>query len=122
MTKIQAGAFQGCEKLTSIEVPASVVDLEHRVFLNCTSLKTASILGSVKALESALFGGCAALETVTLGPGAKKVDISKFNGTFKGCTAIKVINVPAKKVDYYKKRLPEELHGFIVELPAEKKK
>jgi hypothetical protein len=35
---------------------------------------------------------------------------------------VKVINVPAKKADYYKKRLPEELHGFIVELSAEKKK
>ena len=30
-------------------------------------------------------------------------------------------NVPAKKGDYYKKRLPEELHRLIVELPAEKK-
>jgi hypothetical protein len=29
--------------------------------------------------------------------------------------------VPAKKADYYKKRLPEELHTPIVELPAEKK-
>jgi hypothetical protein len=29
--------------------------------------------------------------------------------------------VPAKKGDYYRKRLPEELHGLIVELPAEKK-
>ena len=25
-----------------------------------------------------------------------------------------------KKADYYKKRLPEELHSLIVELPAEK--
>lgn len=41
---------------------------------------------------------------------------------FKGCTALKTINVPAKKADYYKKRLPEELHHLIVELPAEKKK
>jgi hypothetical protein len=34
---------------------------------------------------------------------------------------VKVINVPAKKADYYKKRLPEKLHSIIVELPAEKK-
>lgn len=30
-------------------------------------------------------------------------------------TAFERINVPAKKADYYKKRLPENLHAFIVE-------
>jgi hypothetical protein len=29
--------------------------------------------------------------------------------------------VPAKRADYYKKRLPEELHSLIVEMPVEKK-
>ena len=32
--------------------------------------------------------------------------------------ALKVINVPAKKGDYYKSLLPEALHKFVVELPA----
>jgi hypothetical protein len=41
--------------------------------------------------------------------------------TFDNCTSLKTIYVPAKKSDYYKKRLPEELHDIIVELPAEKK-
>ena len=41
-----------------------------------------------------------------------------FEGLVPG---LKVINVPAKKADYYMKRLPEELHKLIVELPAEKK-
>jgi hypothetical protein len=58
------------------------------------------------------------LETVTLGAGIKKIEADVFNG----CTALKTINVPAKKADYYKKRLPESLHNLIVELPAEKKK
>lgn len=40
---------------------------------------------------------------------------------FGKCSALKTINVPAKKADYYKSRLPEELHSLIVELPAEKK-
>jgi hypothetical protein len=54
---------------------------------------------------------------VTLGVGIKKI-IMTDDGTEE---ALKTINVPAKKADYYKKRLPEELHGLIVELPAEKK-
>lgn len=37
---------------------------------------------------------------------------------FEGCAGLKSIQVPAKKTAYYKKRLPEKLHGLIVELPA----
>ena len=47
----------------------------------------------------------------------KKID----EDIFKDCPALKVINVPAKKTEYYKKRLPEELHHLIVELPPVKK-
>jgi hypothetical protein len=72
-------------------------------------------LGPVKLLEGT-FAGCTALETVTLGTGIKE-----FYRAFAGCTSLKTINVPAKKADYYKKRLPEKLHSLIVELPAEKK-
>jgi hypothetical protein len=57
------------------------------------------------------------LETITLGAGIKKIEADAFDG----CTGLKTINVPAKKADYYKKRLPEKLHSIIVELPAEKK-
>ena len=52
-----------------------------------------------------------------LGFGIKKIS----EEAFKGCTMLRTINVPAKKADYYKKRLPEKLHSLIVELPKEKK-
>ena len=32
-----------------------------------------------------------------------------------------VYNVPANKGDYYRQRLPEEVHSIIVELPKRKK-
>jgi hypothetical protein len=74
------------------------------------------------------FEYCKALECVTLGGGIKKL-IKKDKGSwgviehfaFDGCTALKTINVPAKKADYYKKHLPEALHSLVVEQPAEKK-
>ena len=75
-----------------------------------TKLKSAMILTPLKKL---VLKDCSALETLTLCAGINKLDV---NGT-----SLKVINVPAKKTDYYKKRLPEELHKLIVELPAEKK-
>ena len=40
---------------------------------------------------------------------------------FSDCESLKTIYVPAKKADYYKQRLPEELHQFIVEMEPVKK-
>ena len=40
---------------------------------------------------------------------------------FDNCSALATINVPAKKTDYYKQRLPEEFHDKIAELAPEKK-
>lgn len=84
-------------------------------FSHCTGLYSASVLGPVKSMEHTFYR-CNALESVTLGVGIKK-----FDSAFDGCAALKTINVPAKKAEYYKKRLHEKLHGLIVELSAEKK-
>ena len=41
---------------------------------------------------------------------------------FLNCTDITTINIPAKKTDYYKKRLPKVLHLFITDNEEKKKK
>ena len=63
------------------------------------------------------FIGCTSLTTVTLPAGVKKIAYD----VFYECSALATIYVPAKKTDYYMKRLPEELHDTIVELAPEKK-
>jgi hypothetical protein len=64
-----------------------------------------------------LFAECSNLRSVTLPAGIKKI----HNSNFSGCDNLNTINVPAKKADYYKQRLPEELHQFIVEMEPVKK-
>ena len=64
-----------------------------------------------------IFGNCTTLESITLPTGVNKIDAS----TFKDCTSLKVINVPAKKKDYYIQRLPEEFHSLVVEMEPVKK-
>ena len=54
---------------------------------------------------------------VTLPAGVDKIEESVFDE----CSALATIYVPAKKADYYKKRLPKQLHDKIVELAPEKK-
>ena len=123
MTEIGSHAFRGCTDLKSIVIPDSVTEIGSGAFLMCTGLTNASVLGPVRLMDIT-FNNCTALECVTLGIGIKKLIVNDFdeeNCAFDDCTALKTINVPAKKADYYKKRLPEELHGLIVELPAEKK-
>ena len=126
VTKIGDCAFTECSGLTDIVIPASVTTLGDRAFANCANLKSASVLGPVKALTET-FSSCKALETVTFGAGIKKIEraFPYDSGSLydaKENYYLKTVNVPAKKANYYKSRLPEKLHGIIVELPVEKAK
>ena len=96
--------------LTSITIPDTVTKIGDCVFSSCGGVKTATVLAPLKKLE---LNYSKVLETLTLGTGIKKLVID--------ATSLKVINVPAKKADYYKKRLPMRLHPLIVELPPVKK-
>ena len=111
VTEIGRNAFKGCTGLTSIVIQAanSAMTIDEEAFLECQGLKEVTVLSPVKKL---VLKDSNALETLTLGTGINKLEIN--------ATSLKTINVPAKKADYYKKRLPESLHGFIVELPEEK--
>jgi hypothetical protein len=112
VTEIGRNAFKGCTGLTSIVIQAanSAMTIDEEAFLECQGLKEVTVLSPVKKL---VLKDSNALETLTLGTGINKLEIN--------ATSLKTINVPAKRADYYKKRLPENLHSLIVELPADKK-
>ncbi len=112
VSEISEDAFRNTG-ITEITIPNTVEKIGERAFCSCTSLKTLTINCPITIHN--IFSYCSALETLTLGTGIKKIDADNFDGL-----NLKVINVPAKKADYYKKRLPEKLHGLIVELPEEK--
>ena len=73
--------------------------------------KDVVILAPLNKLASGAFEDCTALETVTLPAGIKAIDGKAFDN----CSSLKAIYVPAKKTEYYKKRLPEALHGLLAE-------
>ena len=94
-----------------------MTEIGYSTFYGCSSLQSIVIPKGVKKIEEYTFSGCTALTTVTLPVGVNKID----EGAFTECEALTTIYVPAKKTDYYKRRLPEELHSLIVELQPEKK-
>ena len=96
--------------LESITIPKTVKKMQDYTFTGCNSLKSVTILAPI-IVDYMCFGDCSALETVTLGVGIKKF----HENAFENCTALKTIIVPAKKSDYYLKRLPESLHALVVE-------
>ena len=93
------------------------MEIGERTFKGCTSLDSIVIPKGVTMIGSCAFEGYTSLTTVTLPAGVKNIDYEAF----RKCSALSTIYVPAKKADYYKKRLPEELHDTIVELIAENK-
>lgn len=116
VTEIGINSFFECTGLTSIVIPESVTEIGRCAFAYCKGLKSIVLHAKLKKLEGT-FCECSSLETITLPAGVNQID----EHTFRGCDALKTIFVPARKADYYKNRLPEDLCELIVELPAEKK-
>ena len=87
------------------------------MFSHCTGLTSVVIPKGVTTIGESAFEGCKNLKEVTLPVGVKKIDEYAFDE----CEALETIYVPAKKADYYKKRLPEKLHDKIKELEPVKK-
>lgn len=103
----------GCNKTV---IPDSVTEIGEKTFFGCTSLTSIVIPDSVTEIGNYAFRGCTGLKSIVIGNSVTEIG----NWSFDRCTGLKTINVPTKKADYYKKRLPEELHHLIVELPEEK--
>ncbi len=72
VTTIGASAFEGCENLTSIVIPASVERIGEGAFENCTALSEVIFLGGAPLIEKDAFKGCAALSSLTL-PGETRL-------------------------------------------------
>lgn len=58
------GAFESCNELLSITLPAQLDTIGYFSFAHCLKLKTVTIPRSVKEIEHAAFFNCKSLETI----------------------------------------------------------
>ena len=58
VTAIGSSAFYGCNKLTSVSLPASIKSINSSAFKNCTSLVTINLPEGMTSIGSNAFEGC----------------------------------------------------------------
>ncbi len=113
VTRIDAYAFSGCSKLTSVTIPEGVTTMGGYVFSDCPLLTEATLPSTLTAISSYTFYNCIALKTVTVPNGIASIgaqafrncrSLTAFNipasvtniagGAFRGCTSLKAIVLP----------------------------
>ncbi len=85
------GGFKNCKELTSIKLPASIVEIGSDAFNGCGSLKNIEIPSSVAKINAGAFKDCASLESITIPDG---VTYMGQGLTFYGCSSLKTIHWP----------------------------
>ena len=112
VTGIGESAFHGCDKLTSVTIPNSVMDIGDYAFESCSRLGSVEIPNSVRRIGEAAFSDCPVLSEITIPDGVTGIGSSAFydcsgltsivipasvtsigNGAFRGCSGLTSINV-----------------------------
>ena len=86
LTSIGSHVFDGCSRLTSMEIPSSVTSIGERAFSGCSGL-TSVIFGEGAQLESIgshVFDGCSGLSSVEIPESVTSIG----RGAFKGCSGL----------------------------------
>ena len=78
LTSIGKSAFPGCNSITKITIPDSVITIEWGAFMHCDNLSSILIPTSVTSLGKQIFYRCNSLESVTIGDGVTDLSFSIF--------------------------------------------
>ena len=100
MKTIANDAFNAC-KLTAINLPTTVQNIESCAFVSCYYMKEMVIPEGVKTIGSQVFMHDYALESVTIPSTVTKIG----DGIFNGCDKLKEINISPKNRNYETKDL-----------------
>lgn len=80
-------AFEGCVRLTNVEIPEGVTDIENYAFNNCILLETISLPSTLTALGQGAFMDCIRLNAVTIPQNLTEIS----DNTFSGCRNLRSV-------------------------------
>ena len=90
VTTIGNAAFQGCESLTSINIPNSVTTIGWCAFYACDSLTSINIPNSVATIGEGAFYVCNSLTSINIPNSVTTIG----KNAFLGCRSLTSINIP----------------------------
>lgn len=80
ITKINRNAFKGCVKLTSVELPSSLKDIQPSAFENCELLGNVILSPNALSIAESAFAGCTSIENIVVPKGYKSIAENAFSG------------------------------------------
>ncbi len=87
---IGSSAFDGCESLTSVEIPAGVTSIGVTAFDGCSSLTSIEIPNSVTSIGYAAFRVCSSLTSIEIPNGVTSIGYSAF----EDCSSLTSVVIP----------------------------
>jgi len=99
LVKVGCYAFRDTEGIKELNLPSTLVNVEHSAFSMMRGLETVSFENGLETLSNNMFSNCDALEEVVLSSTLVKIDYSAF----QNCLSLKEITIPAsvKEVGSY---------------------
>lgn len=121
VVRINAHAFKGCHKLTSVTMGNQVKGIGNSVFEGCSSVKEIALSSNVTKLRENVFKNCRSLEKISnLSSKISKIPVCGFanckslkelrlpysvrkieNSAFFGCSALESISISPKTTSIY---------------------
>ena len=92
VTFIGSAAFEGCENLTSITIPASVTSINDNAFMGCISLSTVTISEESKltSIGGQAFRDCEKLISINIPASVTSIGM----WAFMNCSSLTTISIP----------------------------
>lgn len=89
VTQINNDAFKRCTALTSCVIPDTVTSMGTNAFAYCSSLKNIILPATITRLSGQIFKDCSSLETISIPNTVTRID----GRTFQNCTSLQSVNI-----------------------------